>query len=109
MIQYTALFDDGQFYLSNGMLIAIQNEGNGLLYITVDINGKMNKPNALGHDLFMFQLIQKGDRSILVPMGAKGTAYEGDALCNPKSTNYLNGLSCTYNALDNLEYFKKLL
>lgn len=51
----SAIIDDGQFALKNGMLVMIENistaEG---LFISIDVNGITKKPNIWGHDLFNF-------------------------------------------------------
>lgn len=67
-----ANFDDGQFVMSDGMLVLIENRQVPKLYISVDVNGFNKKPNRLGQDLFMFQINEKG---ALLPMGAEGTDY----------------------------------
>ena len=104
------LFDDGQFVLNDGSLILLENASASSpkrLYISVDLNGFHKLPNRLGHDLFMFQVDEKGR---LLPMGAEGTAYHStnDAYCSPSSSHALNGAGCTYNALTDKFYFKNL-
>ncbi|MCD7879292.1 MAG: hypothetical protein LUG16_05090, partial [Candidatus Gastranaerophilales bacterium] len=96
-------FDDGQFILNDGSLILIQNDvwnasNYGKFYISVDVNGSGKKPNQLGRDLFMFQLIETGE---LLPMGAKGTDYYSinDTYCSDNSSSNMNGAGCTYKAL----------
>lgn len=102
-------FDDGQFVLNDGSLILINNYANSqdsTLYISVDLNGFHKNPNRLGHDLFMFQINEKGT---LQPMGAKGTKYysKTNEYCSPTSTNAMNGAGCTYNALMDKTFFRK--
>lgn len=90
--------DDGQFALKNGMLVMIENEISGRLFISVDINGVGKSPNAWGHDVFTFQLMDDGK---LTPMGAPDTFYPVDSYpsyCSKSSTNVNNGLNCTYKA-----------
>ncbi len=41
-------------------------------------------------------------------MGADGTAYDDEEYCSGTSTDKLNGIGCTYKALTELDYFKKL-
>ena len=101
-------FDDGQFILSDGTFVAIENRRDSgeddeddaygySKYISVDINGLYKKPNRLGRDLFMFQLDKSGK---LLPMGADGTDYTGDSTyCSNSSTSTMNGASCTYKIL----------
>ena len=67
-----ANFDDGQFVMSDGMLVLIENRQVPKLYISVDVNGFNKKPKRLGQDLFMFQINEKG---ALLPMGAEGPDY----------------------------------
>jgi prepilin-type N-terminal cleavage/methylation domain-containing protein len=92
-------FDDGQFVLNDGTFVMIQNEGEPN-FISVDVNGYAKKPNQLGKDLFMFQLMSNGD---LLPMGAKGTYYysETDEYCSNTSTNPMNGAGCSAKVLRN--------
>ena len=101
------LFDDGQFILNDGSLILLQNEVGSQIYISVDVNGYLKNPNRLGHDLFMFQLDNKGN---LLPMGAEGTTYynANDVYCSPTSTSNVNGAGCTIKAINEKDYFTKL-
>lgn len=98
-------FDDGQFILVDGTLVLIENAAR--LFISVDVNGYNKLPNRLGQDLFMFEINDKG---ALLPMGAQGTYYyhEADAYCSASSTGNMNGAGCTYKALNEKDYFKKL-
>ena len=103
-----SFFDDGQFIISDGSLILLQNStSGGNKYISVDVNGYLKGPNRLGRDLFMFQLDNNGK---LLPMGAKGSFYfsKTDAYCSKTSTNNMNGAGCTINALTDKNYFKNL-
>lgn len=101
-----ALFDDGQFVLNDGSLILIENAVlNSQLYISVDVNGYNKNPNRLGHDLFMFQIDDKGK---LLPMGLSDTTYHKDEYCSATSTNNMNGAGCTCKALTDKDYFKNL-
>jgi prepilin-type N-terminal cleavage/methylation domain-containing protein len=99
---YIALepFDDGQFILNDGSIILIDNAIStpNRIYISVDVNGMDKKPNRLGKDLFMFQLMSNGE---LLPMGAKGTDYYSlnDAYCSNTSTGNMNGAGCTAKVL----------
>ncbi len=99
------LLDDGQFVMKNGMLVLIENQNLGSLFITVDVNGKLKKPNAWGHDMFTFQLTQDGK---LLPMGVEGTSYNEDEYCSKTSSDNKNGIACTAKALGNADYFKNL-
>lgn len=107
----TSMFDDGQFYLIDGSLYLIENpylsESNSTLkvYITIDVNGATKNPNAWGHDLFTFQVMDNGQ---LKPMGAPDTNYLAEEYCNPNSTSGINGIGCTYYALTDEDYFNNL-
>lgn len=96
-------FDDGQFILTDGTMVFIENErAIGDIFISVDVNGMANKPNRLGKDLFMFQLMDYGK---LLPMGAEGTKYPSAEYCGARGSgepNYgrsLNGAGCTIEML----------
>lgn len=99
----SSFFDDGQFITGEGMFIFIENINT--LYITVDVNGRDKLPNAWGHDLFTFQVMNNGK---LMPMGAAGTNYVGNNYCSSSSDNNLNGIGCTQKALTDINYFKNL-
>ena len=106
------LFDDGQFLLGDGSLIMIENTidntqaTSGNIFITVDVNGYIKKPNIWGQDLFTFQLDERGK---LIPMGDKDSFYNDDAIyCSLNSTNEYNGIACTYKALTDKNYFNNL-
>lgn len=117
------LLDDGALVLNNGMLMAVENcvgcSGYGPdhnLWVVVDINGKNNRPNRLGHDLFVLQILN-GE---VLPLGAPGT----DALFSAKPEDYccissinknctvksaaMNGYTCAFYAASDEEYFKKI-
>ncbi len=96
--------DDGQFVIKNGMLIMLENLNNAPAYISVDVNGAGKKPNAWGHDLFTFQLMDDGK---LLPMGAPGTVYHNQE-CSRTSTSLINGIGCTYKAFTDENYWKTL-
>ena len=108
-------FDDGQFILTDGMVLLIEDNtdssgtgsGVGSMFISVDINGYNKNPNAWGHDLFTFQIMN--DSGKLLPMGAEGTVFEDlDTYCSPTSSNAQNGIACTYRALTEKDYFNNL-
>ena len=77
---------------------------NSILWVHIDINGKTQKPNRWGIDLFTFYM--NSDEEI-VPMGAKGTPYNITQYCNPKDGNGFNGIACAVKAMDNSDYFKE--
>ena len=101
------LFDDGQFVLSDGSLVLMENFTPGTVYISIDVNGYSKRPNRLGQDLFMFQLDNQGK---LISMGAEGTTYysSNDAYCSKTSTSDMNGAGCTYKALSDPSFWKNL-
>lgn len=106
----TIVLDDGQFFLNNGMLIMF-NANSANPFISIDINGKLQKPNAWGHDVFTFELqnSEKEGGYILVPMGTKGTTYPNpEQFCSKTSNSTSNGLTCSYYAMQNNNYFKEL-
>ena len=81
--------------------------GVGSMFITVDVNGYKKKPNAWGHDLFTFQIMN--DSGKLIPMGADGTVFTDlNTYCSSTSTNAQNGIACTYKALTDKDYFNNL-
>lgn len=107
----TNYLDDGQFFLNNGMLIMFdQNHDNP--FVSIDINGKQQKPNAWGHDVFTFELMMSDKEGgfELIPMGAPGTVYANldDRYCSETSNNTMNGLTCAYKAMTVGDYFKTL-
>ncbi len=102
------LFDDGQFILSDGSLIMIENGDltRNLLYISVDVNGYRKNPNRWGHDLFTFQLMDDGR---ILPMGAPDTTFsQKNTYCSISSQHEYNGAGCTYYALTEKDYFNNL-
>lgn len=98
---YYPIFDDGQFILSDGTLIMIENpnygKGKNRVFITVDVNGPNRKPNRLGKDLFIFQVDNAGK---LLPMGLEGTAYPYSEYCSESLSSNLNGAGCTVKFLE---------
>ncbi len=106
----TLRLNDGQFYLKNGMLFMFDNNSANP-FVSVDINGKGNKPNVWGYDVFTFELksSEKEGGFELVPMGAPGTVFSNKAkYCSLDSSDTSNGIACAYYALQNEEYFKNL-
>lgn len=101
---YMYNFDDGQFVLTDGSLILLEDndqftqEGYKKVFISVDVNGYGRKPNRLGKDLFVFRLDNRGE---LLPMGVTGTYYHStdDSYCSNTSTHGMNGSACTYKKL----------
>lgn len=104
---WNALFDEGQFMLSDGMFVLIDNDGVRPIIISIDVNGYNKKPNKWGHDLFTFQILN--DSGKLVPMGARGTYYANENLyCSKSSTHNMNGAACANKAFTDANYFKNL-
>ena len=98
-------FDDGQFGLQNGSLVLVENY-QGRLWISVDINGFNNKPNIWGADLFTFEVLDSG----LTAMGSSNTTYKDtDEYCNKDKSSSFNGIACTKKAIDDPDYFKKIV
>ena len=105
----TSMFDDGQFYLTDSSFYMIENpvreETEQKVYITIDVNGAEKNPNAWGHDLFTFQLMNDGK---LKPMGAPDTDYPAEEYCSYSSNSAINGVGCAYSALTDKNYWKNL-
>lgn len=79
------------------------------LIVIMDINGGNAKPNRMGFDVFVFQMLDKE----FVAMGAPGTLYPVTSYkfyCNPESISKdeLLGVNCAYYALKNNKYFLDL-
>ena len=106
----TYMFDDGQFVTVDGMLVTFEQQalGNRNVFIGLDTTGRQKGPNILGQDLFLFQIVNKGDRGFLLPVGAEGTAYTGDNYCSLTSHETMNGYACAAKALAEKDFFKKL-
>lgn len=114
------LLDDGALILNNGMMFAIENcKGcefgtDHNIWVVVDINGKNQRPNRLGYDLFAFQVLKDGD---MLPLGAPGTDAKFSAnpssYCNYKDKkaatggNY-GGYTCAFYAATDKDYFKTI-
>lgn len=99
------LINNGQFVLSDGAIIMIENWDVGSLYISVDVNGIAKSPNVWGEDLFTFQLMEDGK---LLPMGMDGTQYLDEEFCSKTSSSNYNGVACTYRALTDKTYWNKM-
>ena len=89
--------DDGYIELPNGQLWWFEN-GSGQQYITIDINGYKKAPNRWGWDLFSFKL---EDNHFI---GEKDERVN----CNNLHNEIYNGRLCTYYAMIDPNYFKKL-
>ena len=94
-----ALMDDGQFVTADGMFFGIEN-GGGIIAITVDVNGYTQKPNTLGKDIFVFQLL----KDTLVPMGSKGTSYIASSYCVSTWASTYQGMGCMAYVMQGIDY-----
>lgn len=104
VIRYS--FDDGQFVMNDGALVMIEDvSGIANKYISIDVNGYRKRPNRLGQDVFMFQIMPDGK---LLPMGMEGTAYNKNTYCSLTSESGMNGAGCTVKALSEKDFFKNL-
>lgn len=105
-------FDNGQYIMTDGMFLMIENQGEGSsvtfpILISVDVNGLHKKPNIWGYDLFTFQIDVKSGK--LLPMGAPETRWrDHNTYCSTTGVNRLNGASCAYKAFTEKDYFKNL-
>lgn len=105
----TSMFDEGQFVAANGMLVTFEQNNLGDFYMGLDTTGRAKGPNVLGQDLFLFQIVDKGDRGFLLPVGTEGTKFTDENIyCSLTSTNYQNGYACAAKALAEKDFFKKL-
>ena len=99
----------GGFILPDGMSIYIENYNARNLMLSVDINGVQKRPNRWGHDLFTFSIDNETGK--LIPNGVKG-AICGDTrreeLCSLTTSDKNNGITCSYYALTDPNYFKNL-
>ena len=104
------MFDDGQILTPDGMLITFEQQQaeNKSIFIGLDINGRNRMPNVLGQDLFLFQIIDRGGRGFVVPVGRDDTDYPSDEYCNFESASRENGYGCAARALAEPDFFKKL-
>lgn len=94
---YLVHWCDGQFSTIDGMFWAFT-DGGPEFGISVDVNGYQKKPNVIGRDTFMFQVMSNGT---LVPEGAPGTWYNSGH-CDFAA--YSTDLGCMYNVVRNYNY-----
>ncbi|MBP3925196.1 hypothetical protein J6E39_08155 [bacterium] len=98
--------NDGILALNDGTFVFFDyGDGSGKCPITIDTNGWRKKPNKGGVDLFMFELKSNG---ALVPVEEVTPTNGGQPL--QRNTNCLSNpdVTCTYEALSNPDYFKKV-
>lgn len=103
------LFDDGQAMTSDAAFIMINHSvAAQKITISIDINGYHKAPNIWGYDLFTFEILN--DSGKLVPAGTKGTYYEQsrNTRCSLSSSDKMNGITCSYHALSDKNYWKNL-
>lgn len=99
--------DIGQFITKSGALYTIYSDKDNGLSIFIDINGTKGKPNRFGIDLFGFYI--DTNYPDLRCMGEIETPYVSINLyCNPYNSNKYNGLSCSYKAALENDYFNEV-
>ena len=101
----------GSYNLSDGSTIAFMNNCNSV-WITLDTNGLQKKPNAYGHDIFLFKITAKGKfmpadsetGTIINENGEKvyDTNPEHNEKCSKTATSALNGITCGKYAIQNV-------
>lgn len=92
--------DDGLIIVNPEFFIFVNNnQPEDTIELFIDINGE-KKPNIFGYDLFEFSL-QEGDN--LTTICPNNTFF-----CNDTGDHNGNGMSCSYFALTDKDYFKKL-
>lgn len=110
--------DDGYMELKNGMSVIVESGNlNMVPIIYFDINGTGTNPNRMGYDVFAF-VIDKEDR--VCPLGAKACNhyrqfiesaddFTSSNYCNPSSSDAQNGITCGYFAVNDSNYFRKIM
>ncbi len=101
--------EGGGFILPDGMAIYIENYNSKNLMLSIDVNGIKKRPNRWGHDLFTFSIDNETGK--LIPNGFDGafvSAASRERYCSATDSSKDNGLSCSYYALTDSNYFKKL-
>lgn len=105
----SGFFDDGQAMTSDASFIMLNHSvAAQRITISVDINGYHKGPNIWGYDLFTFEILN--DSGKLVPSGTKGTYFESskNSRCSNTSSDKYNGITCSYHALSDSNYWKNL-
>ncbi len=90
------------FLTKDGRLISLGGSNENGRTITIDVNGPFKKPNIWGHDTFTF----KPTQTKIVPCGGKNYCVSND-LCKRTNKNAYNGVNCTYDALNNKNFFNR--
>lgn len=94
------LLDDGFVYLNQEFFIYINADNNNLTtkFLAIDVNGSKG-PNIVGYDLFFFKLDEKDTLRLY---------SDNETYCSPTNASDRNGLSCSYFAVTDKNYFSKL-
>ena len=99
----------GDFILPDGVSVYIEAWNDQNLMLSIDVNGVSKRPNRWGHDLFTFSIDNETGK--LIPNGVKGARFD-DTLrewgCSLTTGDKNNGITCSYYALTDPDYFKKL-
>ena len=101
--------EGGGFILPDSVAIYIENYNPKNLMLSVDVNGVRKRPNRWGHDLFTFSIDNETGK--LIPNGVKGAQFDDtqrEMYCSLTGSDKNNGITCSYYALTNPDYFKKL-
>lgn len=100
--------DDGTIVLNDGTTLFFEQGSQaitlGYYIIGIDINGYLNKPNRLGHDLFVFKIGEDGE--LIPPTNIK--TWNPISMCSRTSTSSVNGYGCVEKAINDKGYFKNL-
>ena len=111
------LLNDGYMELKNGMSVIIETgAASSVPIIFFDLNGSAKNPNRMGYDTFAFVIDEK-DR--VCPLGSpscRGRSsyiettedFTQSRYCSPTSGENNNGLTCSYFASIDKDYFKKI-
>ena len=101
-------FNNGQLMLQDGTLIFFddcpESENWKGCLVTVDINGFNQKPNRMGVDFFVFEVLD----GTLHTLGDQDTSYRFHNDCDLDKPNQ-EGWTCSTNASSNSDYFKMVV
>ncbi len=96
--------DDGQFITTDGMFWAIENPAvapkDARIWIIVDVNGYLKKPNIFGKDVFVFDYINDQ----LLPMGTENSIFPAQTYCNKNISSAAQGFGCMYYVMQGIDY-----
>lgn len=95
-----ARLDDGFIAVNKGFFIYFNADGFSTknIYVIIDING-LQKPNVIGYDVFVFKLDRANTLNVL---------NQNTGLCSRTSNSDFNGWNCSYEAMNDGNYFKNL-